>query len=221
MKKILFIDDDHQYQTIINELLVREGYSVTLAESAYEGLDLFKNNNFDLVISDLVMDKVDGLQLISLLNRVDHNVPKIILTGEHNEKKEVLGLDLDLDDYIYKPVSMEVLLKRIEKTIGNKKIRKAKLTSEVDEIEIALNKRKVYKSGELVQVTKKEYELLALLLSNKNTVYTREEILDEIWHIDKDLVDPRTVDTHVKNLRFKLDLTCINSIRGVGYEWFE
>lgn len=221
MRKILFVEDDREYQMIINELLVREGYEVVLANSPYEALELFKNDKFNLVISDLIMEKIDGLQLVSLLKRIDAQTPIIILTGDHNDEKEIHGLDLNVDDYIYKPVSMEVLLKRIQKVIEKKAGRKGSIFSERDDIEVNFSQRKVYKNEIPVQLTKKEFELLGLLISNKNTIFTREELLEQIWHIDDELVDPRTIDTHVKNLRAKLDLTAINSIRGVGYEWFE
>lgn len=221
MKKILFIDDDFEYQSVINELLLVEGYEVTLASTAMDGLKLYKENKYDLVISDLVMEKIDGLQLVSLLKRIDPKTPVIILTGHKSDEKEIQGLDLKVDDYIYKPVSMEVLLKRIELTINEKADDVEVLESKRDKLVVNLVQRRAYKNDEYIQLTGKEYALLTFFLSNKNIIFTREEILKHVWRITDDIVDLRTVDTHVKKLRAKLDIVSINSVRGLGYEWFE
>lgn len=222
MKHILFVEDDPDYQFVIKELLDLEGYEVTLADNAAKGLSLFKNSVYDLVISDLKMMSIDGLQFLSLLRKFDATVKVILLTGSTEDRDEIKGLDLDVNDYIKKPVSMDVLLKRIEKVIEDEPmIQIQELMSQSAEIAVNLKQRRVYKNEQLVELTRREYELLVFLLQHKNAVLTREEIIREVWHTNDQLVDLRTVDTHVKKLRSKLHLSNIYSIRGVGYEWVE
>lgn len=219
---MLFVDDDPNYQLVIKDLLELEGYQVTVASHAAQGLVLFKENYYDLVISDLKMASIDGLQFLTLLRKIDPMVKVILLTGSNEDQDEINGLNLDVNDYIKKPVSMEVLLKRIEKAIReNRQIIKQELTSESSAILVDLKQRKVYQEGTFIEVTLKEYELLVFLLENKNVVLTREKIIREVWHMSENFVDLRTVDTHIKKIRAKLNLSNIYSIRGVGYEWIE
>lgn len=221
MKKILFIDDDVEYQAILSELLIYEGYDVVVASTPLEGIEKFKDDNYDLVITDLIMNNIDGLQLISLLKRINTQVPVIILTGHTSDQKEIRGFELDIYDYIYKPVSMEVLLKRIERVLKFESGSVNKLISRKDKLEVDLENRKVTKNGSDIHLTIKEYSFICFLLSNKNKVFTREELLNKVWHVDESIVDVRTVDTHVKNLRSKLNIESIISVRGMGYEWSE
>lgn len=221
LKKVLFVDDDKDYQKIISELLVLEGYDVTTHNNPVEALDDFKVNKYDLVITDLIMNTIDGLQLFSLLKKINPSIPTIILTGHVNDVKEIQGLDVDVTDYIYKPTSVEVLIKRVEKAISKNEVRKVELTSEKDNIVVNLEKRKVYKDNICIPVTSKEYDLLVFFLSNKDSIHSREEILYKVWRVTNDITDYRTIDTHIKNIRVKLGITSIISVRGVGYEWFE
>lgn len=223
MSRILFVDDDDKYQKLIKDLLEREGYDVDPANDSTAGVDLFKENSYDLVISDLIMNTLDGLQFVSILKRIDNTIPIIILTGHEDFKKEIEGFDLDIDDYIYKPVSMEVLMKRIGKRIKTKKVAKGQdtLYSEKDNITVKVRERKVFQDDEVIRLTVRGFNLLCFFLNNKNQAYTREELLEHVWRVTDELVDARTVDTHVKKLRQKIRTNSIISVRGVGYEWFE
>lgn len=223
MKKILLVDDDEKYRYLIEELLISEGYQITSVGDPVIALDKFKETSYDLVISDLIMGVVDGLQLVSLIKRIDDEVPIIILTGYQNDQKEIAGFDLDIDDYIYKPVSMEVLLKRINARLKSRKIAKsvAELYSKKDNIVINLKERKVYQNNERVVLTAKEYDILVFFLAHKNQVFSREEIIKSVWFNNTHDIDSRTIDTHIKKIRNKMAISSISSVRGVGYEWFE
>ena len=223
MNKILFIDDDERYQKTVKTLLELEGFKVDAISDPIEAVELFKKSDYDIVLSDLVMNTIDGLQLVSLLRRIKSYVPIIILTGHEDSSKEIEGFNLEVDDYIYKTTLFEVLVKRIKRCIRVKSVDKysTELRSDRENLLIDLASRKVIQKGEPVQLTFRELELLAFLLRNKNVVLSREEILQSVWHIDEDIVDARTIDTHIKNIREKLKITSISTIRGVGYEWFE
>lgn len=222
MNRILLVDDDADYQLVIKELLEMEGYEVSLAGSAAEGLTLYKRQTYDLVISDLKMVSIDGLQFLSLLRRADERLKVIILTGSDSENDELKGLELNVNDYIKKSTSMKVLLKRIEKVLAEEKhIVEKELISLSEKLRVNLSQRKVYKKDELVELTFKEYELLVFFMENKNTVLPRERIIQKVWRVKEEYADPRIVDTQIKRLRAKLRISSIYSIRGVGYEWFE
>ncbi|MGY3778588.1 response regulator transcription factor [Isobaculum melis] len=221
MDRILLVDDDPDYQLVIKELLELEGYEVSLAESAAQGLILFKSQAFDLVISDLKMVSIDGLQFLSLLRKADHQLKVIILTGSDDDDDEIKSIELNVNDYIKKTTSMKVLLKRIEKVLSEKNTLVEELFSESEKLRMDLRRRKVYKRNEIVELTFKEYELLLFFMQNKNTILSRERIIQKVWHVNEQYVDSRIVDTQIKRLRAKLRISCIYSIRGIGYEWFE
>lgn len=223
MYKILFVDDDQQYQSVITELLTLEGYDVTTSNNAINGLELFKNNNYDLILTDLKMNSIDGLQFLTIIRKIDPYAKVIIVTGSTNDIDEIKGLELKVDDYIKKPVSLEILLKRIDNVIRTEKqiVSQKLLESGTEQLKVDLKSRKVMKVGQPISLTRKEFDILVLFLKNKNIVLDREEIIQKVWHTPLEYVDTRTIDTHIKKLRAKLALTAIYSVRGIGYEWVE
>ncbi|MGY3778533.1 response regulator transcription factor [Isobaculum melis] len=222
MIKILFVDDDSRYQIVIKNLLESEGYEVFLANDAAEGLGLFNRIPFQLIISDLKMVSIDGLQFLSLIKKIDERAKVIILTGSDNDDDEVKGLTLNASDYIKKSASLSVLLQRIKKVLSEEStVQQEMVYSNKENIKVNLRERHVYRDNQLIELTLKEYELLLFFLKNKNIVLPREQIIKEIWQTNPKYVDSRNVDNHIKNLRTKLKLSSIYSIRGVGYEWFE
>lgn len=223
MKKILFVDDDNDFQKVVVELLESEGYQVDATNNSVEGLEMFKQRAYDLVITDLKMESLTGLQLLSMIRRIASNAKVIIITGSNSISDEIQGLELDVDEYIQKPFSFELFLKRVERVLRREKqISEALfIRSVADDIVIDLNKREVRQNGQTIALTKKEYDMLVLLMTYKNRVIDRKEIINTIWNNPDYYVDGRTVDTHVKNLRAKLVLTSLSTIRGVGYEWIE
>ncbi|TLG72689.1 response regulator transcription factor [Culicoidibacter larvae] len=220
--KILFVDDEREYQDFIGEILTHEGYEVVKASNATEGLEIFKTDIFDLVITDLKMGAIDGLQFFSLLRRLDPLVRVIVLTGSNHDNDEIRGLEMMVNDYVKKPVSIEVLLTRIARVLREQQQAGSdKLMSLTENIVVEILPRKVFRNDEAVDLTKKEFDLLVFFLQNRNIVHSREAILHEVWRHYDGFVDLRSVDTHVKKIRAKLHLTSIYSVRGVGYEWVE
>ncbi|TLG71773.1 response regulator transcription factor [Culicoidibacter larvae] len=224
MKKILFVDDDAKYQMLIKELLELDGYEVLTASNAMDGVEIYKNtDDIDLVISDLKMQTIDGLQLLSIIRKYNNQAKVIILTGSDNPHDELLGLDLRANEYLKKSIDISVLLKRIqlvlEQTveISGQNI----LTSNFENIVVDKQNYKVQKNDIYYELTKTEFALLVYFLEHKNEVLNREDILKEVWRISNTFGDDRAVDTYVKKLRSKLRISSIYTVRGVGYEWVE
>lgn len=223
MARILLIDDDDKYLKVIKDLLTLENYQVDDVNDAVVALDKFKENHYDLVITDLIMDVIDGLQLVSLIKRINDATPIIILTGYVGDEKEIAAFDLNVDDYIAKPVSFEILLKRINARLRGKRITNTlnELYSKKDNLMIDLKTRKVYQNEEAIKLTAKEYDILCFFLAHKNQIFSREEIINNVWHNNHINIDTRTIDAHIKKIRSKVNTSSISSIRGIGYEWFE
>lgn len=220
--RILFVEDDYDFQKFISEILEIEGYEVIAAASATEAIEFYKAEVFDLVLTDLKMGAIDGLQLFSLLQRINPTVKVIVLTGSHHDADEIRGLEMSVSDYVKKPVSIEVLLTRIAKVLRESNpVRENILASYSENLEVDTSSRKVYQNGELILLTRKEFDLLVFFLKNKNAAHPRELILREVWRRADEFIDLRTVDTHVKKIRAKLHLSSIYAIRGIGYEWVE
>ncbi|TLG70274.1 response regulator transcription factor [Culicoidibacter larvae] len=221
-KHILFIDDDDQYQRVVKSLLVTEGYEVTTASNAAVGIELFQKHKYDLVLSDLMMESVDGLQLLSFIRRIDPSMKVIILTGSDELAPEIRGLQLLANDFIRKPVDFDILLARIARVlIDEEKHTVHELVSEREQLVVHLDSRQVMKADERIELTVKEFDLLVYFLRNRNVVHSREQLLKEVWRMDINLIDIRSVDTLVKKVRRKLHISSIYSMRGVGYEWIE
>lgn len=221
MTKLLLVDDSIEYCIFMKEFLETHGFTVYTATSAIEGLHIFKEKIIDLVITDLQMEEVDGVQLMSLLREMHADAKVIILTSSESEEDELKGLDLKADEYLKKNTPLRVLLARIKRVLREETSKVRDFTSLDEELTVKVQQRKVFKSGEEVILTKKEYDLLVYFLKNRKRVLSREMILRDVWNEDIQFVDARVIDTHVKNLRAKLRLTCIYSVRGVGYEWIE
>lgn len=223
-KRILFVDDDQNYQKILKNMLEVEGYSVTVADNAADAVELFRKSKYDLLLTDFMMESVDGLQLLSLIRRIDPVMKVIVLTASADTDPEVRSFKLYANDFIRKPADFEVILARIERVLReNTEAASEMLRSDIEDIEVSTKSLVVMKNGERVQVNQREFDLLLLFLKNRNIVLTREEILEAVWKVNHDysLIDLRSVDTVIKNLRKKLNLVSIYSIRGVGYEWVE
>ncbi|TLG77208.1 response regulator transcription factor [Culicoidibacter larvae] len=223
MQKILFLDDDEKFQNVVAEVLRLEHYEVDLASNAADGLDLFKKNTYDLIISDIKMDEIDGLQFLQIIRKLDEQAKVILLTGSQAEEDELRGLELHVNDFIKKPVTIRILLTRIDRVLNKNKFARQihVLESASQSIKVDTKAKKVYKNGELAELTMLEYDLLVYFLRNKNIALSRQQMIKDVWRIADFTMEPRSVDTHIKNLRAKLSISCIYSIRGVGYEWSE
>lgn len=212
-KRILVVEDDEEIRTILYQFLAAAGYDVAIAKDGLEGIEVFHQSRFNLLLIDIMMPKIDGFTMVEMV-RKESKVPIILLTALEGEEEQIKGFDLQADDYVLKPFSMRVLLKRIENVI-----RKSPYEEEIlryNKITVNLKSMQVWVDGNEIILTSKEYEMLVYFIKHKGQVITREEILDRIWKYDY-YGDGRVVDTHVKNLRKKLMTDCIITIRGRGY----
>lgn len=225
MYNVLIADDNLQIVSILKEYCKKNNFNVTLAHDGEETLEKIRNNKFDIVLLDIMMPKKNGFDVCKEV-RTFSNVPIIMITARGEDFERIMGLETGADDYIVKPFSPGEVIARIHailrRVIPNENISQEKIFS-YDNLTINLSDFTVKISDENVSFTKKEIELLWLLSTNRNKVFTRENLLDSIWGYDY-FGDSRTVDSHIKRLRAKLDnyeheTWNIKTIWGVGYKF--
>lgn len=216
---ILVVEDEYDIRELLKEFLTEAGYDVVTAEDGLEALEKFKSFNYNLIILDVMLPKIDGYVLCEII-RKESNVPIIMLTALDSEENQLKGFDLNIDDYITKPFSMKVFLKRVKAVLRREKkiLDDTIISQEINykNIKVDTNAFLVFVDGNKIDLTIKEYELLITLLKNRGKVLSRENLLSIIWGYDY-YNDSRVIDTHIKNLRKKLNLDFIETIRGVGY----
>lgn len=215
MIQILVIEDDTDIQEVLKNYLTAEGYAVTLAGDGLDGIAAFHTMAADLVLLDVMMPKIDGFAVCELLRR-ESDVPIIMVTARDSVEDQVRGLKLLADDYISKPFDMPVLMCRIAAVLRRAGKGQASELLRYGSLEMDLDGYHVYQDGREIELTQKEFELLRTFLANRGRVFTRQLLLDEVWGIDY-FGDERIVDTHIKNLRKKLNADYIKTVRGVGY----
>lgn len=217
MKKILVVEDEKDIQNIIKAFLENAEYKVETADDGLDAINLTQNNNYDLIILDIMLPKIDGFTVCEMI-RKNSNVPIIILTALTDEESQLKGFDKLADDYITKPFSMPVLLKHIE-AIFRRTNNSNENTSILKYKNIILNTEhyEVYVDNQKITLTFREYEILKLFLENQGKVFTRDNILNSIWNYDY-FGDDKIVNTHIKNIRKKLGYEYIETVRGVGYK---
>ena len=217
-KTILVIEDEEPIQNIIKAFLEDAGYTVVLAADGLEGVEQFRESKPDLVLLDLMLPKIDGFAVCEIL-RKESRVPIIMLTALDDEDNQMKGFDALADDYITKPFSMPVVMKHIEAVLRrteqggaapNNVIRYKEITLDMDSLTVLVG-------NESISMTTREFEILKLLLENQGRVFTRESLLDSIWGYDY-FGDEKIVNTHIKNIRKKLGVDYIETIRGAGYK---
>jgi DNA-binding response OmpR family regulator len=223
---ILLVDDEDSVQKLLTYPLERDGFRVVQARDGEQALRMFGDQRIDLVVLDLMLPKVDGLEVCKRL-RADSNVPIIMLTARGEELDKVLGLELGADDYITKPFSIREFRSRVRALLRRaglprERQREAE-TLESGELRIDPARRTVELAGEPVQLTYVEFELLTALATEPARVFTREMLLRALWG-DSAYREPRTIDVHVRHLREKLERDprepdYIFTVRGVGYRF--
>lgn len=219
VQKILVVDDEARMRKLVSDFLVREGFEVLEAEDGEKAMDLFySNKDIALVILDVMMPKMDGWQVLREI-RESSQVPVVMLTARADEKDELHGFELGVDEYVTKPFSPRTLVARV-----NAILRRTGGKEENDRIElsgIVLDKsaHQVTIDGEPVELSFKEFELLEYFMENNKIALSREKILNHVWNYDY-FGDARTIDTHVKKLRSKLGAKgeLIKTIWGMGYK---
>lgn len=217
-KMILVIEDEKSLRNIIKAFLEDAEYRVILAADGMEGIERFRKNKPDLVLLDLMLPKIDGFAVCEIL-RKESQVPIIMLTALDDESSQMKGFNVLADDYITKPFSMPVVIKHIEAVLRRTEQGAVTESSVIryKEIELNMDSFTVFAGAEAISLTTREFEILKFLLENQNRVITREQLLDSIWGYDY-LGDEKIVNTHIKNIRRKLGVNYIETIRGVGYK---
>jgi DNA-binding response OmpR family regulator len=224
--RILLVDDEKPIQTLLSFPLQRDGYEVTAASDGREALERFGQEHFDLVVLDLMMPKMDGLEVCRRL-RARSDVPIIMLTAKAEETDKVFGLELGADDYITKPFSMREFRSRVKAVLRRSASARTdpadEAPIEVLELRIDPAKRSVEVRGDTVQITFVEFEILLALARAPGRVFTRDMLLTRVWG-DSAYRDPRTIDVHIRHLREKLEIDAkepeyLFTVRGVGYRF--
>ena len=224
--RILLVDDEQSIQTLLSYPLRKDGYEVVQATDGREALARFGESTFDLVVLDVMMPRLDGLEVCRRL-RARSSVPIIMLTAKADEIDKVLGLELGADDYITKPFSLREFRSRVKAALRRAGMARPEPSEdgplEVHELRIDPAKRAVDVRGALVQTTYVEFEILQALATSPGRVWTRDMLLTRIWG-DSAYRDPRTIDVHIRHLREKLerdakDPEYLFTVRGVGYRF--
>ena len=221
-EKILVIEDEKEIAKLLRYNLEKEGYSVLSARDGEEGLELARSKRPQMIILDLMLPKLDGIEVCKQIRR-DSQVPIIMLTAKKEETDRVLGLELGADDYVTKPFSVRELLARvkslfrrsIEKESGSKSIQVGKLEVDLERYEVKL-------AGKPVELSSKEFTFLKILLSANGKVLSRDQLLESVWGYDQaSEIDTRTVDQHVARLRVKLgsESARLATVKNIGYKF--
>ncbi len=221
--KVLIADDDSHIVELIRLYLEKEGFETAIAYNGAQALKLFKEEAPSIVILDIMMPEMDGWQVCREIRRIS-NIPIIMLTAKGETFDKVLGLELGADDYMVKPFETKELVARVKAVLRRSESSDTKTMRELvyPNLTINLSNYELKLSGKIIEVPPKELELLYFLASNPNRVFTREQLLEEVWGFDY-FGDSRTVDVHIKRLREKLEGTegnwQLKTVWGVGYKF--
>lgn len=216
MKNILVVEDELDIQELLRAFLEDAGYQVTVAGDGVEGIACFHGSvKFDLILLDIMLPKIDGYGVCEVI-RKEGDTPILMLTALDSEDNQLKGYELQIDDYITKPFSMQILMKKIEAVL--RRTSRIREESRISYRNLMLDPQgyKVWVNEIEIDLTQREFELIRELLSHQGKVMTRQALLNNLWKYDF-YGDERVVDTHIKNLRKKLDVDYIETIRGVGY----
>jgi DNA-binding response OmpR family regulator len=217
MAKLLIVDDEEKIREMIGKYAAHEGHETVLANDGKMAVDLFRKQDFDLVVMDVMMPEMDGYEALKKMKEIK-DVPCIFLTALGQEYDRIYGFDVGAEDYVTKPFSLKELMMRIKVIL--KRENKASSKIMVDQLVVDEDAHTVTIDGERVDMANKEYELLLYLLKNRGNALTRQAIISKVWGYEYDS-DDRTLDTHMKLLRKDLKEygNYITTIRGVGYRF--
>lgn len=229
--KVLIVEDDRTLLDVLRYNLTKEGYGIVTAVDGVQGLEVARSEIPDLIILDIMLPKLDGFEVCRIL-RKEFTVPILMLTAKGEEVDKVVGLELGADDYITKPFSLRELLARIRAMLRRVEMMKQEALSEVETVppsikvgnlEVNFARYQVFRGGSVVDLSPKEFELLAFLIRNRGQVFSRDRLLERVWGYDY-AGDTRTVDVHIRWLRQKIEQNPsqphhILTVRGVGYKF--
>lgn len=221
MSKLLIVDDEEKIREVIKEYAEFSGYQADEAGDGMSAIGMVKLNDYDLIIMDIMMPKLDGFSAVKEIQKIK-NIPVIMLSARGEEYDKLFGFELGIDDYVVKPFSPKELMARVHAVLT--RIETSDKTSSniqtFEGLEINIAARTITVDGKRVDLTPKEYDLLFYMIQNKNMALSRDKLLSDIWGYDF-FGDDRTIDTHVKNLRNSLGpyRKFIVTLRGVGYKF--
>ena len=218
-KKILIVDDEARMRKLVKDFLLIKGFSVLEAADGEQAVELFfKDKEIELIILDIMMPKMDGYEVCKTIRQYSQ-VPIVMLTARSDERDELLGFELGVDEYISKPFSPKILVARIEAILRRKSVATGEVL-EVAGIRVDKDAHEVFVDGILIDLSNKEFELLTYFMENQGMALSREKILNNVWNYDY-FGDARTIDTHVKKLRSKLGTKgdLIKTVWGMGYKF--
>ncbi len=213
-KRILIVEDEWKLRRIASDFLRKEGFIVIEAEDGEQALDYIVSQNFDLIILDLMLPKINGWDLLKEIRIKDSALPVIMLTARGSEEDILKGYEMKADEYIVKPVSMKVLVAKVKAFL---RIHSLADIITFGELEINSTNREAKLTGNSLDLSQKEFELLLFFIKNKGQVLSRERIITSLWGYDYD-GDIRAVDSQIKRIRKKLEGKYIKTIRGAGYK---
>lgn len=217
MKRILIVEDELDIRELLTNYLMYEGYEVNAAEDGVEALSLFSKKEFDLVVLDIMIPKIGGFGVCEVIKK-QSDTPVIFLSALNDDDSQIKAYDLLADDYVTKPFSMPVFLRKIKALLRRKENAQSGRDALLicGDIVINTDTMEVLICGRNIELTTREFDILHTLLKHPGRVYTRELLLDLLWDYDA-LVDERIVDSHIKNLRHKMGGEYIETVRGRGY----
>lgn len=219
--KILLVEDEEKLARMVELELRYEGYEVAKVFDGRSGLELAQSGQFDLVLLDIMLPHLSGMEVLRRLRREGNTIPVIMLTARDNVVDKVSGLDSGADDYVTKPFDIEELLARIRAALRKRPtVRTEENTLTAGPVSMDLERHEVAVNGTVVELTKREFDLLHHLLENKGRVLSREALLDQVWGFDF-VGETNSVDVYIRFLRSKIDeafqIKLIHTVRGVGY----
>lgn len=225
MRKILLVDDEPDILEFMEYNLRKENYQISKAVNGKEAIDKAKKEHPDLIILDIMMPEMDGIEVCRALRELPDfkNTLITFLTARNEDYSQIAGFDVGADDYITKPIKPRVLISRINALFrrynsGNGKPQEKDNVVYIADLKIDRDQYLVFKGDEKIELPKKEFELLALLASKPGKVFTRDEILEKIWGNDV-VVGDRTIDVHIRKLREKFGDDLIRTVKGIGYKF--
>jgi Response regulators consisting of a CheY-like receiver domain and a winged-helix DNA-binding domain len=224
MKHILFVEDNEQYRQTLTEVLENKGYSVDAVSNAMQAIQHFATNDYDLVISDLMMENISGLEFLRHIKTEAPLMKTMILTAQPSDDTELEALDIYVDKYLSKETRMDIIIRYVETLLEQdaklNQIAKNKVyTVKAEGLIVDVASFKVTKNDVPITLTTKEFNILVMLLSKRGKAISRDDFLDELWDMRYETTDSRVVDMHIKAIRRKLQTQSILSIRGYGYKW--
>ena len=221
MKRLLIVDDEDKIREVIREYAEFSGYEAEEAADGRSAIGMVKLNDYDLIIMDIMMPKLDGFSAVKEIQKIK-NIPVIMLSARGEEYDKLFGFELGIDDYVVKPFSPKELMARVNAVLSriDASDKSSQTVERFEGLEVNFAARTITVDGKRIELTPKEYDLLFYMIQNKNIALSRDRLLSDIWGYDF-FGDDRTIDTHVKNLRNSLGpyRKFIVTLRGVGYKF--